>query len=471
MRSLITLTTSVLLALGIAAGAGTVANVREAKSAGPALPTPVVVDTDMSTDDVLALLYLLQRPDLDVRAVTVSGTGLAHCPAGARNALELLALTGHGDVPVACGRPTPLSGFNQFPAPWRAAADAFFGLELPPALRDVDHGSAVDLLRAVVQSSARKVTLLSLAPLTDTAELLDDPLVKTKLEALFVMGGAVGVPGNGGPGHENVEFNLWVDPAAAQKVLSSGLPITLVPLDATNDVPVTIYLATALQRYHYASRAGTAAWDLFASTGMFSGGQYFWDPLAAVALADPSALVFTQERLRVVMAPLGTAAARSNGRTIRTSDGAEVRVAVRANRQAFEHAFLDTLLGGTAFIIPPARAGATITHDGRHHSYVGPRRGPSGEVVFDTVNRGGRTSSFVVGRLIKRKTVADLRPYLRDYHGTPSWFVPEMRGETPPRSRMTWVAYLAPGRTVLICSTAGSKAAAALGPITVVRGR
>jgi Inosine-uridine preferring nucleoside hydrolase len=144
VRSLITLTTSVLLALGIAAGAGTVANVREAKSAGPALPTPVVVDTDMSTDDVLALLYLLQRPGLDVRAVTVSGTGLAHCPAGARNALELLALTGHGDVPVACGRPTPLSGFNQFPAPWRAAADAFFGLELPPALRDVDHRSAVD---------------------------------------------------------------------------------------------------------------------------------------------------------------------------------------------------------------------------------------------------------------------------------------------------------------------------------------
>ena len=70
-----------------------------------AAPTPVVVDTDMSTDDVLALLYLLGRRDVDVRAVAVSGTGIADCPAGARNAQALLASAGRGDLPVGCGRP------------------------------------------------------------------------------------------------------------------------------------------------------------------------------------------------------------------------------------------------------------------------------------------------------------------------------------------------------------------------------
>src|SRR4051794_41654733 len=72
----------------------------------PAAPprTPVVVDTDLGPDDAIALLYLLSRRDLDVRAVAVSGAGLVHCPAGARRALELLAAAGYPRVPVACGR-------------------------------------------------------------------------------------------------------------------------------------------------------------------------------------------------------------------------------------------------------------------------------------------------------------------------------------------------------------------------------
>jgi inosine-uridine nucleoside N-ribohydrolase len=76
--------------------------------------TPVVVDTDLSTDDVIALMYVLNRPDLDVRAVAVSGTGLARCPLGARHARELLALAGRPDVPVGCGRDDPLEGFDAF---------------------------------------------------------------------------------------------------------------------------------------------------------------------------------------------------------------------------------------------------------------------------------------------------------------------------------------------------------------------
>jgi len=97
-------------------------------------PIPVVVDTDLSTDDVLALLYVVRRAELDLRAVTVSGTGLVHCPLGARHALALLALVDRPDVPVACGRSTPLAGVNELPTDWRRAADGLFGLDSrPPA--------------------------------------------------------------------------------------------------------------------------------------------------------------------------------------------------------------------------------------------------------------------------------------------------------------------------------------------------
>ena len=81
---------------------------RRADGAAGRGPAPVVVDTDMSTDDVLALLYLLGRRDVDVRAVAVSGTGIADCPAGARNARALLASAGRGDVRVVCGARTHL---------------------------------------------------------------------------------------------------------------------------------------------------------------------------------------------------------------------------------------------------------------------------------------------------------------------------------------------------------------------------
>ncbi|OQY44390.1 MAG: hypothetical protein B6242_12910, partial [Anaerolineaceae bacterium 4572_78] len=69
---------------------------------------PVIIDTDMGTDDWLAMLYLLQRPELSVKAITVTGTGLAHCEPGTQNALGLVALAEQSDIPVTCGRETPL---------------------------------------------------------------------------------------------------------------------------------------------------------------------------------------------------------------------------------------------------------------------------------------------------------------------------------------------------------------------------
>jgi len=85
--------------------------------------TPIVVDTDMGSDDVMALLYLLERRDVRIAAVTVAGDGLAHCDAGVRNARAVLALAGSPGTPVACGRPSPLAGHNTFPEEWRTYSD------------------------------------------------------------------------------------------------------------------------------------------------------------------------------------------------------------------------------------------------------------------------------------------------------------------------------------------------------------
>lgn len=424
-------------------------------SAGAAVaPTPVVVDTDMSTDDVLALLYLVRRFDVDLRAVTVSGTGLTRCPPGARNALDLLALAHRSDVPVACGLAEPLAGFDQFPAEWRGGADALFGLLLPPSARAPDGRGAVELLRATLETSPTPVTLLALGPLTDVAALLRaHPAVAPRIARVVVMGGAVHVPGNVGAGHESVEFNLWIDPLAASEVLASGIPITLVPLDATNDVPATISVALALQRHHYATPEATAAWEVMANSGLFLGGEYFWDPLAATAVTRPSTLRFADERLRVVTAP-----GADHGRVVAAPAGAPVRVAVGADRGAFEADFLGTLVGG-AVPIPDVRA-ATIAYDGRTCSYSGPRRGEAGEVVVETVNTGDRSFTVVPGTLHEGRTAAELRRAVVRDGGVvkpKTWFSPEPlsrlhEATTPPHSSMTWLGFMTPGRKAIVCA-------------------
>jgi inosine-uridine nucleoside N-ribohydrolase len=424
----------VLLALlaALAAGCG-----------GHTAATPVVVDTDMSTDDIVALLYVASSPAFDLRAVAVSGTGLTTCPAGARNALQLLALAGRGDVPVACGRSEPLAGANQFPVEWRSRADAFFGLELPPAAR-APRAGAVDLMARAIERSSRAVTLLSLAPLTDTAELLRTrPDAAKKLARIVAMGGAVRVPGNVGPGHEHAEFNVWIDPAAAALVIRSGVPVTLVPLDATNDVPVTVFFSDALRRFHYATPAATGAWELFVQNpSVWSGGQYFWDPLAAAAVVKPGLLSYVQEKLRV----------EPSGRTVAGRSGASVQVARHANRRAFEHELLSTLLDGAPFSIAKPVTGATLAFDGDRCTYDGPLNGAAGSVAFDTVNRSGRAFRYVV---------------LDPTGASPT--TPELTGATPPHSRMTWVGFLTSGTKKLVCEAGATRTTAATVTVTGAR--
>lgn len=140
------------------------------------------------------------------------------------------------------------------------------------------------------------------------------------------MAGTVDAPGNIGAGHEGAEYNLWVDPVAADEVLRSDVPVTLVPLDATNAVPATVFFALGLQRHHYGEPAAALAWALMDATRMHAGGRYIWDPLAAAAIGTPGVIRLRSERLR----------ATRDGRLVRDGSRRAVRVAVVADRARFE---------------------------------------------------------------------------------------------------------------------------------------
>jgi inosine-uridine nucleoside N-ribohydrolase len=165
---------------------------------------------------------------------------------------------------------------------------------------------------------------------------------------ITIMGGAVDVPGNvpAAPiGWEDAngraEVNFWVDAAAADVVLRSGVPVTLVPLDATNDTPADRPFFEALSK-----QPGTAASMLLASVWedapeWIQGGYFLWDELAAVIAVDESVAVLESRNLVVEHGDPATA-----GWSHDDVAGGTIRVAISADREAFRSLFLAAVFNG-----------------------------------------------------------------------------------------------------------------------------
>ena len=306
-------------------------------------PLPVIIDTDMAPDDWMAILYMLNRTDVEVKAITVTGAGEAHCNPGVENAQRLIQLAEKSNIPVACGPEEPLQGDHSFPEDWRSRADAFNQQDLPAADNPNDGQNAVALLQSVLSASSEPFTILSLGPITNIASLLrTDPQMSGRIEMVYVMGGAVNVPGNLDffiEGNSAAEWNLYVDPLAAQELLTSGTPITLVPLDATNQVPLTLDFYNRLEVDHPEAEAAFVYDVLTSSMGMIqSDSYYFWDPLAAGILVDES--IATIKEMEIC---IDTREGPTSGATQVEAGCPTVRVAVDADQDNFEYNFIEAL--------------------------------------------------------------------------------------------------------------------------------
>ncbi|HSJ83696.1 MAG TPA: nucleoside hydrolase [Acidimicrobiia bacterium] len=423
---------------------------------------PVIVDGDFGPDDMMALLYLLQQPEVRLAAVTVTGTGLAHCPDGAENAAAVLAHLGREDIPVACGEQETVGNGNTFPEEWRQAADGLREqLGLPPS--DVDPGSnAVALIVETISGSSEPVRFLALGPLTNVARALkDSPEVASNIEHLYIMGGALDVPGSVPP-YMTAEWNIWSDPRAAAEVLRTGIPITLVGLDATNDVPATRFFYEALEAQRDSPAGEMLYRYLTANQGILAGGTYFfWDPLAAVTLVDPD-VVDTERRSVAIVESQGS----DEGATVESADGVEVEVAIEADRSRFEAAFLTALNDGTPVEANIPAPDLTVTFDGSRCTFEGPTSfesaGATTRVVVELVNESELGLSLASGlhegyswdRLIY--DVARV-----DTEGPPEYW--ELTGEvtieakTVSGGHVTGALDLAPGAHALACATSDSR--------------
>ena len=196
-------------------------------------PIPVVCDCDPGHDDAIMLLMAKASPRLKVLGVTTS-CGNQTIEKTTWNARRICTLIGL-EVPIAMGAPKPLCG-PPLTAPNIHGQSGLDGPKLPEPRIPLSELSAVELTAKLLRESPEPVTIISTGPMTNTAAfLLAHPELKSKIRQISMMGGGL-AHGNWTPA---AEFNILVDPEAADIIFRSGVPILMSGLDVTLKALIT----------------------------------------------------------------------------------------------------------------------------------------------------------------------------------------------------------------------------------------
>lgn len=199
-------------------------------------PRPLLIDCDPGIDDAVMLIMALGSPSLDVRAITTVA-GNVPLRLTSRNARLVCERLGRPDIPVFAGCPRPL-----LRAPVTAedfhGESGIYGIEITEPDIPLKPTHAVDeIIRQLKVMPDASITLVVTGPMTNIAcALVMAPEIARAIAEIVIMGGADTEGGNITP---FAEFNVFADPHAAAIVLDTGIPATLLSLDATHQVRAT----------------------------------------------------------------------------------------------------------------------------------------------------------------------------------------------------------------------------------------
>jgi purine nucleosidase len=191
----------------------------------------IIIDTDPGQDDAVAILLALASPELEVLGITAVA-GNIPLDLTALNARKICELAGRADVKVFAGADRPLNR-ELVTAEYVHGDTGLDGPDLPDPQMPLQDQHAVDfLIESLEQAGPDGVTLCTLGPLTNIAMALRHaPHILPNIREIVTMGGGLFEGGNATPA---AEFNIYVDPQAADIVFRCGRPITLFPLDLTH---------------------------------------------------------------------------------------------------------------------------------------------------------------------------------------------------------------------------------------------
>jgi len=355
-------------------------------SVSPAQKRLVIIDQDGSGpggSDQMAMLALLQSPDVEVLGITMV-TGDAWRDEETLHTLRMLELTGHSDVPVAKGAVFPLirtqeqtrieaavDGKVVWMGAWgwlssAAAPDNGSGITPPASQRLEPHGpyaippmpeglpttkpldeDAAHFLIREVRAHPHEVTIYAAGPLTNIALAISlDPEFASLTKGIAIMGSSLN-PETSDPEfatNPRHEFNFWFDPEAAHIVLHADWPrIDVTTTDISLKVPFTEQMIDAIAKSQAPAARYIAAWSRPQS--------YMWDELEACVLLDPA--IVTKEEILYMDVDLSHGP--SYGDTLTWTEKLKPQTGVRLvhaqmdlDLARFQKDFVDLMTRGTA---------------------------------------------------------------------------------------------------------------------------
>lgn len=258
----------------------------------------IIIDTDPGQDDAVAILLALASPELDVLGITCVA-GNVPLALTSRNARVVCELAGRTEVPIFAGCDCPLER-KLVTAEYVHGKTGLDGIALPEPEMALQERHAVDFLIETLRSEpAGSVTLCPLGPLTNIATALQRaPDIAARISEIVLMGGAYFEVGNTTPA---AEFNIHVDPQAAEIVFRSGVPLVVMPLDVTHKALTTRARVEAFRNLGTPVGHAVASWtDFFERFDMAkygSEGAPLHDPCVIAYLLKPD--LFTGRHINV----------------------------------------------------------------------------------------------------------------------------------------------------------------------------
>lgn len=300
---------------------------------------PVIIDCDTGNDDAIALVLAFASKELDVRAVTVSGGNQTLAKTLRNTKRVLFALGKH--PPVAPGADKPLFRKLEVAADVHGE-DGLAGAALQDPPWEEEPVAAWDLMRIVITESPEPVTLIPTGPLTNIAILFRAyPEVKKNIARVSLMGGSIFEGGNRSAA---AEFNILVDPEAADIVFKSGVPITMCPLDVTHKALILPEETETLRRHGSKISLMTAGiidfYFKYYSAQGFAGAPMH-DACAVAVTAAPE--IFTSRELPILIETRGNETTGMTLADMRRRSGAvpNANVCFNVDRPAFIRMIID----------------------------------------------------------------------------------------------------------------------------------
>jgi purine nucleosidase len=305
----------------------------------------VFMEHDGAIDDILSQMLLLTMKDKELIGINVTAADCFIEPA-LESTYKILQLFGKENIEL--GR-SDLNGINAFPAEWRARPEIINALpmliNLPASPNPYDYPEASELLINKLLEADKEVTILMTGPCSNLVHAVKkEPRVREKIKRVIWMGGAFKTQGNVRTYQHNgtAEWNVYWDPKSSKELFEMNLPLTCIPLDVTNKVPVTKEFLSKLatQSEFQLSNLAGQLWALTIDTiPNYYYIYYMWDTLTTSYLAIPEAFAVEKVKACVCERPPNA------GQTSIDAGGYEMTIATEVNITAFYTYILNQFKG------------------------------------------------------------------------------------------------------------------------------